>query len=103
MKSVFLVAIVILLAVSAAFGSYTFTDISYPGATYIEVNGINNSGEAVGWHEDGDTYNYHGFIYSGGPARCISCNGCFKAGLKEGSIYCVVEEKERRKQAPGKK
>lgn len=29
------------------------------------------------------------------PARCISCNGCFKPGLKEGGIYCVVDKKER--------
>ncbi len=26
-------------------------------------------------------------------ARCISCNGCFVPGLKEGGIYCVVERK----------
>jgi 2,4-dienoyl-CoA reductase-like NADH-dependent reductase (Old Yellow Enzyme family) len=26
-------------------------------------------------------------------ARCISCNGCFLPGLKEGGIYCVVERK----------
>lgn len=25
-----------------------------------------------------------------GRATCISCNGCFKPGLKEGGIYCVV-------------
>ncbi len=31
------------------------------------------------------------------PVRCVSCNGCFKPGLKEGGIYCVVEEKEREK------
>jgi 2,4-dienoyl-CoA reductase-like NADH-dependent reductase (Old Yellow Enzyme family) len=31
------------------------------------------------------------------PARCISCNGCFKPGLKEGGIYCVVEKKEAQK------
>lgn len=30
-------------------------------------------------------------------ARCISCNGCFLPGFKEGGIYCVVE----RKSAPG--
>jgi 2,4-dienoyl-CoA reductase-like NADH-dependent reductase (Old Yellow Enzyme family) len=30
-------------------------------------------------------------------ARCISCNGCFKPGLREGGIYCVVEKKEREK------
>ncbi|MGW8180016.1 MAG: oxidoreductase, partial [bacterium] len=31
------------------------------------------------------------------PARCISCNQCFKPGIKEGGIYCVVEKKEREK------
>jgi 2,4-dienoyl-CoA reductase-like NADH-dependent reductase (Old Yellow Enzyme family) len=31
------------------------------------------------------------------PARCISCNSCFKPGLKEGGIYCVVEKKEQEK------
>jgi 2,4-dienoyl-CoA reductase-like NADH-dependent reductase (Old Yellow Enzyme family) len=31
------------------------------------------------------------------PARCISCNGCFKPGLKEGGIYCVIEKKEQEK------
>jgi 2,4-dienoyl-CoA reductase-like NADH-dependent reductase (Old Yellow Enzyme family) len=28
-------------------------------------------------------------------ARCISCNGCFKPGLKEDGIYCVVDKIER--------
>ena len=28
-------------------------------------------------------------------AACISCNGCFIPGFKEGGIYCVVERKER--------
>lgn len=34
---------------------------------------------------------------SGDTARaaCISCNGCFRAGLTEGGIYCVVEKKIR--------
>lgn len=32
-----------------------------------------------------------------GRATCISCNGCFVAGLKEGGIYCVVEKREREK------
>lgn len=35
------------------------------------------------------------------PARCISCNGCFKPGLKEGGIYCVVEKKEAQKRTAG--
>ncbi|MEW6428868.1 MAG: NADH:flavin oxidoreductase [Thermodesulfobacteriota bacterium] len=32
------------------------------------------------------------------PATCISCNGCFRPGLREGGIYCVVERKEREKE-----
>ena len=31
------------------------------------------------------------------PARCISCNGCFTPGIKEGGIYCVVEKRESQK------
>ena len=31
------------------------------------------------------------------PATCISCNGCFGPGIKEGGIYCVVEKKEKEK------
>ncbi|MBI5741270.1 MAG: NADH:flavin oxidoreductase [Nitrospirae bacterium] len=34
-----------------------------------------------------------------GAARCISCNGCFRPGLREGGIYCVTEKKEREKTA----
>jgi 2,4-dienoyl-CoA reductase-like NADH-dependent reductase (Old Yellow Enzyme family) len=32
------------------------------------------------------------------PARCISCNSCFKPATKEGGIYCVIEKKEREKE-----
>jgi 2,4-dienoyl-CoA reductase-like NADH-dependent reductase (Old Yellow Enzyme family) len=39
---------------------------------------------AVRWQEGNETH-----------ARCISCNGCFKPGLKEGGIYCVVDRIER--------
>lgn len=35
------------------------------------------------------------------PAKCISCNGCFGPGLKEGGIYCVIEKKERKKAEKG--
>jgi 2,4-dienoyl-CoA reductase-like NADH-dependent reductase (Old Yellow Enzyme family) len=31
-------------------------------------------------------------------ARCISCNGCFRPGLKEGGIRCVVAEKPAAKE-----
>ncbi len=33
------------------------------------------------------------------PAKCISCNSCFKPGLEEGGIYCVTEKKKREKAA----
>ncbi len=36
------------------------------------------------------------------PARCISCNGCFKPGLEEGGIYCIVAKKEAEKAARDK-
>jgi 2,4-dienoyl-CoA reductase-like NADH-dependent reductase (Old Yellow Enzyme family) len=32
------------------------------------------------------------------PAKCQSCNGCFKPGLKEGGIYCVKEKMEQEKE-----
>jgi 2,4-dienoyl-CoA reductase-like NADH-dependent reductase (Old Yellow Enzyme family) len=36
------------------------------------------------------------------PATCISCNGCFKPGLQEGGIYCVVDKiaREREESSP---
>ncbi|AJF06925.1 NADH:flavin oxidoreductase [Geoalkalibacter subterraneus] len=33
-------------------------------------------------------------------ARCISCNGCFKPGLKEGGIYCVIDKIEQQDPNP---
>ncbi len=30
-------------------------------------------------------------------SRCISCNGCYRPGLREGGIYCIVEKAERQK------
>ena len=32
------------------------------------------------------------------PAKCISCNGCFMPGIKEGGIYCVAKNKAKKKQ-----
>ncbi|MEW6220240.1 MAG: NADH:flavin oxidoreductase [Thermodesulfobacteriota bacterium] len=31
------------------------------------------------------------------PARCISCNGCFGPGLKEGGIACIQERQQGQK------
>jgi 2,4-dienoyl-CoA reductase-like NADH-dependent reductase (Old Yellow Enzyme family) len=30
-------------------------------------------------------------------ATCISCNGCYRPGLREGGIYCIMEKAERQK------
>ncbi len=30
-------------------------------------------------------------------ALCISCNGCYRPGLREGGIYCIVDKAERQK------
>lgn len=32
------------------------------------------------------------------PARCVSDNGCFKPGFEGRGVYCVVEERENKKQ-----
>lgn len=45
---------------------------------------IRESELARRWHEGDES-----------RARCISCNGCFKPGLKEGGIYCVIDRIER--------
>ena len=36
------------------------------------------------WHEGDET-----------NARCISCNGCFRPGLMQGGIYCVIDAIEQ--------
>jgi 2,4-dienoyl-CoA reductase-like NADH-dependent reductase (Old Yellow Enzyme family) len=30
-------------------------------------------------------------------SRCISCNGCYRPGLREGGIYCIAEKTEQQK------
>lgn len=30
-------------------------------------------------------------------SSCISCNGCYRPGLREGGIYCIVEKAEAKK------
>jgi 2,4-dienoyl-CoA reductase-like NADH-dependent reductase (Old Yellow Enzyme family) len=35
-------------------------------------------------------------------ATCISCNLCFRPGMREGGIYCVVEKKLAERKEPDK-
>jgi 2,4-dienoyl-CoA reductase-like NADH-dependent reductase (Old Yellow Enzyme family) len=39
------------------------------------------------------------------PAKCVSCNSCFKLGIEKDGIYCVTEQKqiEKRKKKIEKK
>jgi len=32
-------------------------------------------------------------------ATCISCNGCYRPGLREGGIYCIVDKREKKDKA----
>ena len=44
--------------------SGNYQEISFPGAVYTEVYGMNDLGQAVGFYYDGTTF--HGFLWSGG-------------------------------------
>jgi 2,4-dienoyl-CoA reductase-like NADH-dependent reductase (Old Yellow Enzyme family) len=56
-------------------------------ADYISLSRpfIREPGLAIRWQSGDRT-----------PVTCISCNGCFKPGLKEGGIYCVVDKIARK-------
>ena len=59
--------------ISAGAGSYTFKDITHPGATYTEAYGINNDGQVVGyWADD---YHDYGFVYSDGSFTPLNYPG----------------------------
>ena len=76
--------------VVGGFRSYEVVEkaLSDYGMDYISMarSFIREPALALRW-KNGDT----------SPAKCISCNGCFKPGFKEGGIYCVVEAKERKR------
>jgi len=59
--------------ISAGAGSYTFKDITHPGATYTEAYGINNDGQVVGYW--GDDYHDYGFVYSDGSFTPLNYPG----------------------------
>ena len=73
--------------VVGGFRSYEKADdaVRNKGITYISMARpfIREPGLPNRW-EKGDT----------ASAKCISCNKCFKPGLEEGGIYCVVDKAE---------
>ncbi len=48
MKRCFLLAIVLLAALTSAYAQFTFTSLDFPGGTLTTARGINNHGEIVG-------------------------------------------------------
>ncbi|MCK4720726.1 NADH:flavin oxidoreductase [bacterium] len=78
------------LMVVGGFRSYEVVEkaIDRRGMDYIAMSRpfIREPGLVRRW-EEGDK----------SKAKCISCNGCFKPGMQEGGIYCVVEAKFREK------
>lgn len=51
---------------------FTFTTISYPGAAFTVVNGINNAGQLVGYYGVKGTPGVFGFLYSGSTFAAIN-------------------------------
>ena len=70
--------------VVGGFRSYAVAEktIKHEGIDYISMSRpfIREPDLVKRW-EGGDT----------STARCISCNGCFRPGIEEGGIYCVIE------------
>jgi probable HAF family extracellular repeat protein len=54
-------------------GSYTTLDV--PGAYYTIANGINNSGQIVGYYADG--HGYHGFLFDQGNYTTLQVPGSY--------------------------
>jgi hypothetical protein len=53
----------------------TFTVVDYPGATYTNLNGINDSGTIVGIYQTSSSSNYQGFELAGGTYAAIAYPG----------------------------
>ncbi len=55
-------------------GPYTYTVLKYPGSTYTEADGINNTGAIVGMYLDSFSAP-HGFVYEGGTYTTVDVPG----------------------------
>jgi probable HAF family extracellular repeat protein len=55
-------------------GNYTFVNIDYPGETFSTPEAINDSGNIVGWYQDGSG-NRHGFLYDGSTYSTLDYPG----------------------------
>ncbi len=64
-------------------GSYSVTNIDYPGATSTYALGINDTGTVVGWYIDAKP-SVHGFLYSNGSYRSLDypgADGTYASGI----------------------
>jgi probable HAF family extracellular repeat protein len=73
MRSAIVVGVIVLAALSRAQGkegTFVFSTIDFPGATFSNAQGVNAGGDVVGFYTDqaGKT---HGFIYSGGNFQSV--------------------------------
>ena len=59
---------------AAQSGPYNFVNIDYPGALFSAPNGVNNSGEIVGYWEDASG-NIHGYLYHNGVYTSLDYPG----------------------------
>jgi len=57
---------------SIAAGTFSFTDVNYPGASLTVASGINDSGQIVGYYSDTSGVG-HGFLLSAGTYTTIDC------------------------------
>lgn len=70
------VAIAMLLGAGVASATqYAYTPIDYPDATYTQANGINVSGQIVGWGDDDS--GGHGFLKVGAAYTPIDYPGAY--------------------------
>jgi len=68
---------------------YTFSEIAFPGVSYTEPFGINDSGQLVGVYQDAST-TFHGFLLSGGTYTSIDVPPAFGAvGGPSGGTYAI--------------
>ncbi len=70
------ILLVLLVLNTAHAADYSYTSITYPGATSTWAYGVNDAGTVVGYYED-SKYAYHGFSFSNGTYSAIDYPGAY--------------------------
>jgi probable HAF family extracellular repeat protein len=69
--------------------NYNFTTLNLPG--YADANGINASGQIVGYYTDGSGQN-HGFLYSGGSFTSLNDPSAGPSGYGNGTFATGISD-----------